>query len=374
MKSISRKSCKIALGAVALLGLTSFTLINEETIASTRELVSESRFLKRAQATDSMPPRTELIWLMSFPGAGSEQIINAIEAATGVSMGTNYGHKMQTLDFKVHMNKFPSMHISEDLYRRGPRGPFWNNVDRPPSTGSVIVNTHCTGYCLTSDDDTGRCGRSGYIRTLIPSKRFYMSCYRSKSFDPARKPKTSGIQPYWRAKVKKVIVIVRNPFDMIASRFYKSGEKDFGAYCAFINERWGKMREIRTAKETKLKDIDADSIPCYPEFFRIFHWYNNAYTIAKKKESIMVRFEDLQKVNKKNAKDDVKKNMNRILDFAGLEKMQWFRQFLFIHDKVAHSTMWTPEQRVAVKDFMHALNGPAMMKAYFTDYLNKNLK
>jgi hypothetical protein len=369
---VSLRSYKAALAILSVLGLLSIIVLNEDLIPFTNDYTEESRIAralgkKKKKSKTPPPPPMELIWLLGYPGAGSESVMISMEFATQSSMGTNYGNQMFTKRREMHVNKYPSVLLQKSSYKHG---PFKNNIDYDIKSNSVLVRTHCTGYCFIHNQETGTCSRIGYIRSLMDVAKFSDACAKGSSYKPTRKnKKVKGTKSYWAKKVKKVVVLVRNPLDILISRYdnhmrkqgMKPSKVDFYGFCDGYNKHWGKVKEIRKAVRTLRRlNLPWEDTPCAPEFFRIYVWYNNVYQIAKEKEHIVVRFEDLV--------TDVEKNMNRIVDFAGL-KVENPKGFLRMTDDV-HTFWVTDEERAKILSFMKALaaKNPSMMNAYFDGY------
>lgn len=366
-KGISLKKYKTAVLILSVLGFLSTIVINEDVVAFASDYMEESRFLRLLRKRrKSKPARIGLIWLMGFPGSGADDIISNVEQATGLSMGTNLGNIMETRKRESFHNKYTSVLVQKEWYKFG---PYKNNVDYDIGSSEILVKTFCTGYCLPQQKQFGDCSRIGYIRSLVNLGKFWNACAKSRSYKPNRDEKSKGMKEYWKNRVKKIVVVVRDPLNMVKARFIQitreTGMKpsmvNFLSYCEDINERWGNVKEIKKMKKLGWMNLDGEGIPCYPEFFRIVYWYKNAYQLALKRESLMVRYEDLD--------SDTDKSIGRILRFAGLTRV-WEKGLYGMRTVVA-GAWFSDEQKKKIATFMNNLarEDDPMMKAYFSRYL-----
>jgi len=298
---------------------------------------------------EPLPKRKLLIWLMGYPGAGSDSTINMIERATGQSMATNYGDVLQTKNRQVHKRVYESTWLQKEWYKEG---AFVNNVEMPADTDEVYVKTFCTGYCLY-EPGSGWCSRIPYVRGLPSLGKFWTECSRGDINLPPRTKRWN--KTYWKNRVKKVLVLVRNPLEIVASRFLVYARDNAGIkrartgllpFCEEVDRRYGNMKEMVHVKRSKwikpyLENVD---VPCWTEFYRIFIWYAHTYTIASRREKLVRYYEDF--VN------DRVKTAEEILKFAGLSRMEG-REILPIGDDV--NIMFTDEEKENISKFMQAI-------------------
>jgi len=314
---VSLKSLKMALVALSLLAIISTLYVYDNVVYGTTDRLS-SRLLgaaRRARHAKWMAqPRKELVWVMSHPYAGADDIINFVERATFKSMATNYGDKHQTRDMQLHNNVKKSVLLQKRWYRQG---PYKNNVDFPADTEEVLVKTYCTGYCLHTENG-GFCDRIPYSRELVDLGRFWETCAAGTNYQPGRKPEVKRARPYWKNRVKKVILVVRNPLEIVINQWRvhmrdigeKVSETNFRNYCPLVDAHYLNNKEVKTAFRQKWIKNHIDGVLCVTEFFRIMTWYTNAFDVAYKRTPLIIYREDYVKNSQKTT--------NAVLKYAKL--------------------------------------------------------
>lgn len=309
------------------------------------------------------PYAKNIIWLLGYPGAGSDATINMIERLTSKSMATNYGATVQTRDMASHTNVYESVWLQKIWWKEG---VFINNRDYPADTPQVYVKTYCSGYCLY-EPDSGFCMRVPYVRNLVSHQHFWEDCARGDVYLPPRTRRWN--KTYWKRKVFNVLVLVRNPLELVTSRYMKwarvNGSK-FGRvgllpWCEMIDNMYGDMKEIGRFKRKRrmVKYYVEGTIPCYTEFFRIYFWYSNVYTIASRRDFIVKYYEDFINDPEGTALD--------ILNYAGLERVEG-KEIRPIGDEV---DIWFNEtEKEKISDFMESLGRfkKPMWDEYFARY------
>jgi hypothetical protein len=359
---LSLRASKLALITVSLFGVLSvlYKRGNDFQGSSVTRLVE-----RRAKTT--LPDRKTLIWLLGYPGAGTDATINMIERATQKSMATNYGSTVQTRDMGSVTNVYVSQWLQKVWYKEG---VFINNIDYPADTPQVYVRTFCTGHCLY-DPDSGFCPRIPYVRQLLDVGRFWEECARGDIYLPPRTRKWN--KTYWRNRVKKVLVLVRNPMEIVASRFmvyarhnglHKARVAGLLPWCEMVDNLYKDVKEVQkmTARRN-MREIVVDGvpegIPCWTEFFRIYYWYANAWEIADGRESMVKYYEDFINDPIGTATD--------ILDYAGLTRVEG-KEIRPIGDQV--NMMFTDEEKEKISVFMQALGRgeSPMWPEYFARY------
>jgi len=354
---LSLRASKLALITVSLLGVL-FVLYEHDND------FQGSRFarLVRRRTQDSLPVRKELIWIMGYPGAGTDNTINMIEKATSKSMATNYGQTVQRRDTKSYTNVYVSQWLQREYIREG---VFVNNIDYPADTHAVYLKTFCTGYCLY-DPDSGFCPRIPFIRSLLDTGRFLTECARGDIYLPPRTRRWNKV--YWHKQVRKVLVLVRNPMELVASRFLvyakvngiRKARAGLLPYCEMIDNMYKDIKEVKQMTSmARMKRYLVPGIPCWTEFFRIYHWYANVWSIVGRKETLVTYYEDFT--------DDLEGTALDILDFADLTRVEG-RKIRPIGDQV--KIMFSDEEKEKISVFMQALGrfSSPMWPDYFARY------
>jgi len=304
---------------VSLLAVVSTLYVYDEVLYKHNNGLMISRLLGRNRRKRYkkwlQQPRKNLVWLMSYPSGGADDIITIVERATFKSMATNYGNVVQGRD----MERYTNQDKSELLQRRWyGSGPFKNNKDFPADTDQVLVKTYCTGHCLHAGN--GYCDRKSYSRALMSLNPFWTSCAGGVSYNLGRKQGLQRAKPYWKESVKKVVIVVRNPMEIVTTRWrihMRDNEKlvseaNFRAYCPEIDDHYIKYKEMKLIIRNKWIKPHHEGVPCFTEFLRIMMWYENALEISSKKEKMIVYYEDLV--------DDLDKTANSILNYVGMQK------------------------------------------------------
>jgi len=319
----SLKSWKMTLVALSLLAVISTLYVYDDVVYEITDGLS-SRLLGRARrarhAKWMSQKRKELVWVMSHPGAGADDIINFVERATFKSMATNYGDRVQTKDMKMHRNKYESKLLQKRWYSSG---PYVNNMDfAVPDTSDVLVKTYCTGHCLHMDNGD-LCDRIPYSRSLVNLDKFWQTCAGGTSYKPGRKPEVKRAKPYWRNRVRKVILVVRNPLEIVVNRWRvymrdqgdKVSETNFRNYCPKIDAHYWNSKEIKTAfRSRQLKD-HVDGVLCVTEFFRIMKWYTQAFAVAEKRNPMVIYREDYV--------ENAQRTTTAVLKYIGLKQTNY---------------------------------------------------
>lgn len=366
-RDLSLKTSKLALVLLSLFGILSTLYVYDfdygiETPSSTR-LMKKQRLLKKGKKVP-LPPRKELIWLMAYPGAGADQTMNMIERATGKSMGTNYGNTVQTQNMKSYTNVHVSTWLQKEWYKEG---AFINNIDYLADTSEVYVKTHCTGYCLY-EKDSGFCTRIPYIRSLIDINKFWIGCARGNIYLPPRPITRAWNKKYQKNRVRKALVLVRNPLEIVVSRFLEYARANDGVpqsrkgliqFCEKIDKLYRNVKETKNMRRKPWVKDHIDGVPCYTEFYRIFEWHKHTWVLAKNRKNIRKYREDFKNNLIGTAED--------ILNFAGLSRMEG-REILPVNDEV--NIMFTDEEKQKISQFMQAVgkNSSPMWKQYFARY------
>jgi len=358
---LSLRASKLALITVSLFGVLSVLYKHGNDFEGS----SVARLVQRRTAV-SLPDRKVLIWLLGYPGAGTDNTIEMVERATHKSMATNYGSTVQTRDMASHTNVYVSQWLQKVWYKEG---VFINNVDYEADTPQVYVKTFCTGYCLY-EPDSGFCPRIPYVRQLLDVGKFWEECARGDIYLPPRTRKWN--KTYWRNRVKKVLVLVRSPMELVTSRFLvyarqngaKRARLGLLPYCDMLDKLYKDVKEVKKmANRRYMRDImldgEATGVPCWTEFFRIFYWYANAWEIADGRESMVKYYEDFVNNPIRTATD--------ILNYAGLTRVEG-KEIRPIGDEV--EIWFTDEEKGKISLFMQALGRfeSPMWPEYFARY------
>jgi len=355
---------------------------------------------------------TELIWLMGYPFTGTGVTTKIVEYGTNKSMATNYGDHLEDYDSEEYVAQFESHSIDPVLY---PDGPFWHNMDLERDSKTLLVKTNCGGTCM--HEEGVNCTADEYIGELLGFPKWVETCRVGRSFKPDKKYETDATSsyrrlegeitaieapedeqvgssrrlqlktlqkrtkakdgkrvrtaPYAANKISKIVLTMRNPFVVIASRFRHYGKQDELYLERFFNSKGLTMWCAETdAKHGALKAFGSlqsktritGGVPCWTELYRLVLWYKNACRIIERYDSHVVHFEDYTKAPKET--------VSELMNFIGLEFLEG-KNIRFEQ----HSPLYkwfTEDQLIAMARFMDLLmkgnectNG--LFRRYFAD-------
>lgn len=232
-----------------------------------------------------------LAWLMTFPSSGTTYTTSLVAMATRYATANNIGNTVAK-----------SRGVDNFLFVRGgsidsrpvspahPNGPFKfeHDIALPPPGSFMLTKTHCSGFCF-------ECPPPEYRFNKL---EFFNSCRMALQFKGQKET------PHWydETRVKKVVHLIRNPFDNVVSRFhhyYKlqhrikenrggKGEQNFITSVPYSGE--GFLQWCRHTDEEFLehhrRNFDAETfellskVPCHAEFLKYVHWHNMAFVIV----------------------------------------------------------------------------------------------
>lgn len=225
----------------------------------------------------------KIAWLLSFPSSGASLTLELIKYVTNTTTATNDGSEY------VDSNGF-SVPLYSDV-----EGPFiWGEPFRVPST-YVLTKAYCGGYCRD-------CPPIDYIET---AETFMQKCLQ---VTPVGKKSIR----YEENLIKKIVHVVRNPFDNIEARFYYAykswmGDRDkkkdgqfpfsldkegFHDWCKYHDSHWQENENILYSP--KLLSLSKD-VPCHADFYRYVQWHNLVITVSLSKlkiPSLKIYYED----------------------------------------------------------------------------------
>ena len=258
----------------------------------------------------------QIVLLMSFPNSGTSYTLRLVHKTSNKTIGTNY---------EKEINYGKSIPISSQL---SPYGPFMlqdrhMNVpkkDKSQSNDSyhhlILTKTHCAGYCVDCNIreyfiDRYQFQRGCATNRLLPNHHHhhrhhsYINITENNGTNTGSDNKDNHINTKirtmtrimggkssiydYRIEPKKVIRLVRDPFNNVVSNFHlwlkqqsqegtgldrdftKDG-KGFMEYCHIQNALFKK--KFKEEKDVSLKRFFMDlkellvNVPCHQHFFR----------------------------------------------------------------------------------------------------------
>ena len=220
-----------------------------------------------------------IAWLMGFPNSGTNYLVDSIHYLTLTSTASNIGTLMMDNEGKEYEAKDDSIPVFNDQ----PGPSFSTNLPSPDAY--VLTRTQGFGTCFN-------CPPTEYIGSMGYAKYTETNCYANIIND-------HQVQSFQYSKdlVKKMIILIRNPVDIVVERFFQKriieindeNEKfaeeypddieGFRKYCEDMNNGPFLQEEMLVFGEEGFLNA-AQDIPCRSEFIKIFHFYNNAVHLA----------------------------------------------------------------------------------------------
>jgi len=271
-----RKMLSVGMLALVVLAMTSMTNQNLESFLPTASVSSyfkfapEGRDLQEASEDD---PR-KLAWFISFPEAGTTYTMHIIQQVSGKSTASNYG----TVMIDDNGNNVPVASDSIPVFFDRD-GPSFSNLMPSPSK-----------YILTRSHSHGTCYDCPPYKYLGPSAHLrHMNTNRFGSRMVNGQMETFE---YDMGLVEKLMVLVRDPMDNIASRFFVKVERElmngnenyvrtyrkdvfgFRQWCQDMNSS-SQYNDMERNWYSKLGFWEeASAVPCRAEFVKLFSFYN----------------------------------------------------------------------------------------------------
>lgn len=218
----------------------------------------------------SPPPPADIVWIVGYPGSGHERFAPAV---------TGYGN----------------VPTSGDIAPR------------------TLVTASCTGYCMLSEGRK-KC-KNQYLKDSLSYSKWLSTCAGG-----ARKRRKSKFVS--TEDVKKLVIVKRDPFEIVYDRYIASGNqvqrfypdsgdsdeqsneivnevafKKLSEWCEEIDKQALKKNEIKSfvktieenyAKEKRSYTEPLEFPPCFTEHLRIMQFYDNAMVLAKEKDTYVV--------------------------------------------------------------------------------------
>ena len=295
----------------------------------------QNMILTGVKSTSSTAP--SLLWLMNFPDSGGSSIIDTIQKASGFNTASNHGkHLVNRMGEYIVENR-----ASVPIYSDRPSGPFLYSYDYPmprsPEQPYIVTNTYCGDHCID-------CIVEEY---LLKPDDFWMSCAKTIEYTGAEGGVTAAESKYGYAQydhmlVKKIIHLVRNPFDNIINRFHREynfhatnndfeftkdfpmSKRGFYNWCSYLAEKYQDRDQRFFVQNYGFEAWTlASQVPCYSEFFKYIQFHNHAgYT---KRSMNVPSFE----VHFENLLHRMEPSIQSMLTFAGLEFKEIPKRFFY---------------------------------------------
>mmetsp|Transcript_30147 Transcript_30147/g.36844 ORF Transcript_30147/g.36844 Transcript_30147/m.36844 type:complete len:786 (-) Transcript_30147:57-2414(-) len=209
----------------------------------------------------------ELVWLISYPNSGTYFTTQLVQVGSQTTTATNY------------LPETGDRYLDIPNYAFSEHGPFRTSKRLLPSK-YVLTKTHCSGHNYEANPDN----------ILTTHLEFMKGCGTAITIKHGGRKSVR----YKATEVKKVVHLLRNPFDNVVARFhylykrynsennrdwnYSHNPAGFKEYCAELDAEFEGMRITTFGAEIS---ILARRIPCHGEFYQYVQWHNNAFRLAR---------------------------------------------------------------------------------------------
>lgn len=281
----------------------------ESTTATSVRTISMSRSDRKLGWSAERDP--EIVWFMSFAASSADYFLYLIHESSGYTTGTNYGVVFMNKKGDVYANKKDSSSVF-------PGGPSYYTKKLKRSKKKVAIRTSGAGYCFFCH----------------PKDYYFVNFFKASATGVEYKNGKMRKIQYDGRIVKKMVHLIRDPFDNIVARYY--------SFVRLMNKDQVSVTKANKAKYTLDPDgfqswckdqdrkfFDADlsflpvrlhqlarKTPCRQEFIKYVKFHMNAMKMARENniELLVVKFEDYV-----THTDRIVKRVNKFIETPTLE-------------------------------------------------------
>lgn len=228
---------------------------------------------------DPMAP--ELAWILAYPCTGSDYFIDVLHKLTGKTTATNYGHTLKEANGVTSRNTYESVPV----FKERQNGPwlYTHHLPLPEQQTYLPTLSYCGGYCARCFPGRYMLKRDAFIKQCVTGTEFKPSDFNNGENEFG----WTEDKAYDGEMIKKAGIVVRNPLDVVESRFlyysnvyageldwsqrYDQNRKGFLAYCAENQVKYADEEAKWWNEEVRMAGLD---IPCYAEFYKLVQWHN----------------------------------------------------------------------------------------------------
>ena len=313
--------------------------------------------------------------LQSFPNSGTSYTIHAVRELTNTTTATNYGLEGEIKD-EESKPAFENIKDAEN-------GPFLELIpDRHTYLPKLfLTKTHCGGvsrlivlFCPKSTV----WGLAHQLPLLfqfcsscmapesfvITTRSFLRSCLKGKRgvYSNDTQTMTTVNVRYSPDLVKKIVHILRSPFDNVVARFhldrqvrarkypgwlesFPNNNEGFQRWCGYLNTNATQALYSNHWVDSSLAE-SMKNVPCLPEFYRYIQWHNLAFAVTADLQvpSFVFHYEDYS-----NRFEEVTSDLT---EFLGLDRVGEAPEFI---DNKKYDDYYTLQQKediaVFIKEF-----------------------
>jgi len=356
---------KVSKERIQYIGVAAFVaLIVNVTYRNSRTLSSNrSRSLVSGiNEQDEKAPK--LAWILAFPCTGSDYVVNTIHKLTGKTTATNYGHTYRERNGITKRDSYESTSV----FNQRANGP-WLYTDLPvPESSSpedpayLPVLSYCGGYCAKCFPGRYILKRDKFIEQCVTGTHFKPSNFNNgeNEFGWTEERKYDG------GMIKKAGIMIRDPIDVIESRFlyysnvyageldwsqrYDQNRKGFLAYCAENQVKYADEEAKWWNEEVRMAGLD---IPCYAEFYKLIQWHNLVDEMIEYLE-MEYRYFYYETFTKRFVDQ-----ANNLLEFYNLEPTVDINESQATSTvKTSSTSLFTSEERAKIGQFIYKMASP----------------
>lgn len=315
---------------------------------------------RQLQATEP-----DIVWFFTYPESGTTYIMHLFHVLSGRSTASNYGSLIMDSNGKMFRPSFDS----SPVFSNEP-GPHYNSI-LPPPDNFVLTRTHSYGTCFD-------CPPWKYLGPSAKLKHMKINSYASK-----RENGVVRSLKYKADRVKKMLLMYRDPMDIAVARFFHRAAKwaqsgdvqnavryptdhdGYNRYCKDQDAIFSPIEKNWYSKGGFWEE--ASKVPCRAEFVKVFEFYNMAERIhaAYNLQEMRVTLRDFAQ--------DISATATRTLGFLELPTANAPPENKLGLGEGQFLSFYTDQQRTAIAHLAKAMCIPAVWDGGFGRILQKYL-
>ena len=293
----------------------------------------------------------KIAWLISFPQSSDVELMYLVQAISSTTTASNYGNFL--------INDHGTL-----IRREGDSVPAYVNKFGPSKTSNLplpekylLTSTHGYGTCLS-------CPPWKYMGFSAQRQHMHANTWATKLKNGAFVPYKYDI-----GLVKKMVILYRDPLDVVVSRFLQHAEPEeknkdgFIKYChnQDHDEFFGPKQNW--FRQANIYDLST-KVPCNAEFVKIFTFYNMV-------EKVRERFElETHYVSTKEIADHTTHSMYKLLSFLELPSLNPIPPKMQGSGEGDYFNFYSDDQRQAIAELGYEITVPEVW-GKFEPFLKK---
>lgn len=332
------KSMRKGVAAIAVGMIVTFCMI--ATLNNTQKL--NPQFVTRFNGLRFLRSDPKVVWLVSFPDSGASQLLYLIQAISNKTCATNYGMSMIDSEAGTYNPVLSDPTYTSRQILSQELGPLaTSDLELPKYL--VLTRTHSFGTCHN-------CPPWNYMGPSAERHHKHANTRATRFKDGA--PQT---YQYEISNVHKTLVLFRDPMDIVVARFVQQTNKNpaisdlyapningFKQYCSDQNNNKLLKDWERNWYEAQGYWEEANDVPCYAEFVKIFNFYNMIRILALDFKLPM------QRVSYKDMVDNTDETTDEVLKYLNLERVNETPEVTIGDDDKEFFFFYTSDERKAI--------------------------